>query len=332
MVEYNLDAGEHFSYIIPQEAHGSRLDAYLASILPNQSRSYIKKLITDELVEVDGSYSKGSRKLKGGESISMFIPELVELEARPENIPVNIIYEDEMIVVVNKPPHMVVHPSPGHESGSLVNALLYHCKDLSGIGGVLRPGIVHRLDMDTSGVMVVAKCDEAHLHVAEQFANRTTTKIYYAISHGAPAVDEGVIEGLIGRNPVHRHLMAMVQENGKESITWYKKINDYGNYSLIECKLGTGRTHQIRVHLSSIGVPIICDAYYGREHSLTKSELLCRGVGQKSGSDAKPVISRQALHARLLEIDHPKTGERMRFEAPVPEDMQAALDVLGGDM
>lgn len=327
MAEYNLDAGEHFSAVAGDEQKGKRVDAYLAGVLPNQSRSFIKKLIDDNLLELDGENVKASRKLKGGEKITLFIPELVELEARPEKLELNILYEDSSVIVLNKPAGMVVHPSPGHESGSLVNGLLYHCKDLSGIGGVLRPGIVHRLDKDTSGVIVAAKCDKAHQSLSAQFAERTTTKIYYAISHGIPNPSEGEINQPIGRNPRHRQLMAVV-EGGRASLTLYKTEKQFKDLSLIKCTLKTGRTHQIRVHLSSIGCPIICDSFYGRGISLTKAELLQQGRAQKSGDMAEVIISRQALHAHTLGFDHPEDGRRMEFNAPLPDDMKAALAIL----
>ncbi len=327
MTEYNLEHGEHLSLVTKEKDAGIRIDTYLASILSKQSRSYIKKLITDKLLEVDGCSVKASKKLKGNEKINLFIPELVEIEARPENIEVDVIYEDSSLIVVNKRPGMVVHPSPGHESGALVNALLYHCKDLSGIGGALRPGIVHRLDKDTSGAIVVAKNDATHQHLAKQFAERTNKKVYYAISHGIPNPKQGEINKPIGRNPRHRQLMAVV-EGGRESLTIYQTEEIFKNLSLIKCTLKSGRTHQIRVHLSSIGCPIICDTFYGREASFTASELRQQGTSQQQGKNGEVIINRQALHAHTLGITHPATGKWMEFVAPLQNDMANALNIL----
>ncbi|MBN1257523.1 MAG: RluA family pseudouridine synthase [Planctomycetes bacterium] len=328
-MEFNPDLGEFVETTVAKQGAGSRLDAYLAATFKKQSRSYIRKLIDGQMVEVDGVPTKASKKLRGGETLSLFIPDPVELEARPEQIDLDILFEDRDLIVLNKAPGIVVHPSPGHETGSLVNGLLYHCKDLSGIGGILRPGIVHRLDRDTSGVMVAAKNDLAHQGLAKQFAERITEKTYCALTHGCPSPESGRIEAPIGRNPRHHVLMAVIhQGEAKEAITDYRLLDSFGPYSYLVCRLHTGRTHQIRVHLAYIGCPILCDDYYGRESSLTRAELAGHGVGQASGEGSQTVLSRQALHAKRLAFKHPRTGERLEFEAPLLEDFQNALGIL----
>ncbi|MHC4884322.1 MAG: RluA family pseudouridine synthase [Planctomycetota bacterium] len=325
MVKYNAERGEEQFFTVPESLSGKRIDAVLTELMPDQSRSYLKKLIDDRLVQVGEQPVKASRKVQAGESITLLLPELVPLEARPEKMPLNILYEDHQLIVINKPPAMVVHPSAGHETGSLVNGLLHHCTDLSGIGGVLRPGIVHRLDRDTSGVMVAAKCDSAHHHLAAQFKNRTTIKIYLCLTHGAPVPPSGEVTGNIGRHPVNRKIMAVLPEGGREANTFYKVLEENGPFSLIECRLGTGRTHQIRLHMLKLGCPILCDATYGREPQMTVADLTRRGQGQAGSEGSRVVIDRQALHAHRLAFDHPASGERMEFEAPLPPDMESAL-------
>jgi 23S rRNA pseudouridine1911/1915/1917 synthase len=329
MVTYNPEAGETVDLLAPAEAAGQRVDAWLSQTLPAQSRSFLRKLIDDGYVEIAGHRTKASRKLAGGEAITLFVPELVELEARPEPMDLAILYEDHDIIVVNKGPGRVVHPSPGHESGSLVNGLLHHCTDLSGIGGVLRPGIVHRLDRDTSGVIIAAKNDAAHHSLAAQFANRTTEKVYLTLTHEVPVPSTGRIEARIGRHPRHPVLMAVVRAGrSKEATTDYRLVEAHGPFAFVECRPKTGRTHQIRVHMAHIGCPILCDHYYGRERRLSRAELTGIGVGQASGEEAHPLIDRQALHAHRLSFDHPRTGERLTLEADLHDDMAGTLQAL----
>jgi 23S rRNA pseudouridine1911/1915/1917 synthase len=221
MVKYKSEGGEEFEFVVDAAQSGKRLDAFLAGVMAEQSRSFIRKLIDDKLVTVAGKAGKASRKVAADETVTIVLPELIELEARPEELDLNILYEDEMVIVINKAPDMVVHPSPGHETGSLVNGLLHHCQDLSGIGGVLRPGIVHRLDRDTSGVMIAAKCDVAHQHLAAQFKNRTTGKIYLCLVHELPVPPSGEVTGNIGRHPTNRKFMAVLPEGGREANTFY---------------------------------------------------------------------------------------------------------------
>ncbi|MDK2806311.1 MAG: rRNA synthase [Thermoanaerobacterium sp.] len=284
-----------------------RIDSFLASEL-DYTRSYLKKLILDGLVKVNGSSIKPNYKLKEGDSVDVNIPEAEEIDLMPENIPLDIIYEDDDIIVINKPQGMVVHPAPGNYSGTLVNALLYHCKNLSGINGELRPGIVHRLDKDTSGVMVVAKNDKAHLDLSNQIKERTILKKYIAIVEGVIKDDEGSIEAPIGRDHVERKKMA-VTEDGRYALTLYKVLERYKNNSLIEATIKTGRTHQIRVHMSYIGHPIVGDEVYGYK----KQRFNLLG---------------QALHSKLLGLVHPSKKIYMEFEAPIPEYFERLINIL----
>jgi len=321
VTRWNPEAGELYEDTVPPSAAGERVDAYLASVLPGQSRSFLQKLIGAGFVEVNGASVKPSHRLAGGESLSLFVPELEPLEAKPEPMDLDVLYEDGLLIVVNKPPGMVVHPSPGHETGSLVNGLLHHCRDLSGIGGVLRPGIVHRLDRDTSGVLVAAKADAAHRALAAQFAARTTHKVYLALVHGAPVPPTGTVDARIGRHPRHRQRMAVVRTGGRDARTDYRVRERLGEISLLECVLRTGRTHQARVHLAHLGCPVVCDASYGRERALTRADL----VGGRGRAGARVVLDRQALHAWRLTFTHPSSAEPMEFEAPLPADLDRAI-------
>lgn len=289
---------------------GERLDVFLTRQQPDLSRAHVQKLITEGAALVDGAVRKANYKLRGGEQISLVVPEAAPVEIKAEAIPLDVLYEDEDIIVVNKARGMVVHPAAGVNTGTLVNALLYHCHDLSGINGEIRPGIVHRLDKDTSGVMVCAKNDKAHIDLAEQIRTKAAHRIYWAIVHGNIKEEAGIIKGDIGRHPTDRKKMAIVRENGKPAVTHFKVLERFGDYTLIECRLETGRTHQIRVHMTSIGHPLVNDPKYGPK---------------------KPspfAIEGQALHSLTLTLTHPGTGEPMEFSAPVPEDMQRILTGL----
>lgn len=316
-MRYTSGVGEEHTLHVPAEAAGARLDVFLSERFQDTSRTFIRRLIDDELVQVDPGKTKASHRLRGGERIVVFLPEPVELSAEPEAIPLSVLFEDEYLIVIDKPPGMVVHPSPGHESGTLVNALLHHCSDLSGIGGVLRPGIVHRLDRDTSGCLVAAKTDVAHQWLVAQFSNRSVEKTYLAITEGVPQPAKGTVTGLIGRHPVHRQRQAMLEQGGRHSHTDYRTLENLRTHACVECDLHTGRTHQIRVHLKHRHAPILCDADYGRG-----------GVFPRNG---EAVLSRQALHARRLGFRHPATGAWLRLEAPLPGDMAAALAFLRGE-
>ncbi|MBE0067918.1 RluA family pseudouridine synthase [Thermoanaerobacterium thermosaccharolyticum] len=302
-----MNIADRINIIAEKDDVDKRIDSFLASEL-DYTRSYLKKLILDGLVKVNGLLIKPNYKLKEGDSVDVNIPEAEEIDLSPENIPLDIIYEDDDIIVINKPQGMVVHPAPGNYGGTLVNALLYHCKNLSGINGELRPGIVHRLDKDTSGVMVVAKNDKAHLDLSNQIKERTILKKYIAIVEGVIKDDEGSIEAPIGRDHVERKKMA-VTEDGRYALTLYKVLERYKNNSLIEATIKTGRTHQIRVHMSYIGHPIVGDEVYGYK----KQRFNLLG---------------QALHSKLLGLVHPSKKIYMEFEAPIPEYFERLINIL----
>lgn len=294
--------------VTPDEA-GTRLDQFCQTQLEGFSRSRCQALIEAEQVRVNDKPAKASQKLKAGEAVTILVPPPVEAEVKPENLPLEVVYQDADMVVVNKPQGMVVHPAPGASSGTLVNALLHHIKDLSGIGGVARPGIVHRLDKDTSGVMVVAKNDRAHHALAHQIGEKTALRQYWAVIRGAMPEEEGRIDAPIARHPVHRKKMAVV-EGGRHAATRWKTLETYKGFSLVELTLETGRTHQIRVHLAYLGHPVVGDPVYGGDVTL-------------------PVkLAGQALHARRLRLRLPSTGEEMTFEAEPPENFQKLLNYL----
>ena len=241
-----------------------RLDKFLSAVLPDQSRSYLQKIIKDGSVLVNGKAQKASYRMEDQDEVLVDLPELKEPEIEAENIPLDILYEDDDLLMVNKPKGMVVHPSAGHLTGTLVNAVMYHCKDcLSGINGVMRPGIVHRIDMDTTGVLVICKNDKAHNHVAAQLKEHSITRKYRAIVHGVIKEEEGTVDASIGRHPVERKKMAAGVKNGKRAVTHYRVLQRFRNHTYIECQLETGRTHQIRVHMASIGHPLLGDTVYG---------------------------------------------------------------------
>lgn len=292
------------------EVSGERLDVFLTKKQPELSRSHVQKLVADGKALVNGTVRKANFKLREGDEVSLVVPEPEAVEIKAEDIPLDVLYEDEDIIVVNKARGMVVHPASGVNSGTLVNALLFHCHDLSGINGEIRPGIVHRLDKDTSGVMVCAKNDKAHIDLAEQIRTKSAHRVYWAIVHGNIKEEAGIIKGNIGRHPTDRKKMAIVRENGKPAVTHFKVLERFGDYTLIECRLETGRTHQIRVHMTSIGHPLVNDPKYGPK------------------KQSPFAIEGQALHSLTLALRHPGTGEEMTFTAPVPEDMNRILTGL----
>ena len=293
-----------------EEAVDERLDKYLGSVLPDQSRSWLQKLIKKGAVRVNGKAVKASCRLEAEDQIEIDLQEPEELPIPAEDIPLDILYEDADLLIVNKPKGMVVHPAAGHRTGTLVNAVLYHCRgQLSGINGVLRPGIVHRIDRDTTGALVVCKNDRAHVHVAEQLNEHTITRRYVAVVAGVLREDEGTVDAPIGRHPADRKRMAAGVKNGKRAVTHYRVLRRMKGHTLIECRLETGRTHQIRVHMASIHHPILGDTVYGA----SKDPYHLEG---------------QALHARVLGLVHPVTGAYIEVEAPVPEYMQALLEKL----
>ncbi len=300
-----------------------RLDRFLAECLPEQSRSQLKKLIDEGRVLVDGLPAKAGCRLKGGEDIVVTLPEPAPAEAVSEEIPLKILFQDRQLIVIDKPAGMVVHPAPGHARGTLVNALLHYCDDLSGIGGELRPGIVHRLDKDTSGVMVATKTDAAHHHLSRQFKAHTITRRYVALVHGLLAEDRGTVDQPIGRHPTQRKKMSSACRSGRRAVTHWRVLQRFeqDRLTLVELTLETGRTHQIRVHFSEMQRPIVGDPVYGgagRTKSLSDPEL--RSLVER--------LNRQALHARLLGFIHPESGDYMEFTSPLPDDMQSIVDYL----
>ncbi len=291
--------------------NGLRIDKYLSSVNEQLSRSYIQKLLKSGLVLVDGKPVKASYQVDEGDVISLDIPEAVEPEIAPEDMDLDILYEDQDVILVNKPKGMVVHPAAGHYSHTLVNGLMYHCKDqLSGINGVMRPGIVHRIDMDTTGVIIACKNDISHNSIAAQLKEHSITRRYQAIVHGVLKDDAGTIEGPIGRHPTDRKKMSINYNNGKSAVTHYKVLKRFRQYTHVECRLETGRTHQIRVHMASIGHPLLGDLVYG------------------PGKCPIPGLQGQTLHAGVLGFIHPRTGEYMEFTAPLPEYFAKLLNTL----
>jgi 23S rRNA pseudouridine1911/1915/1917 synthase len=294
-----------------------RLDAFLHERYPAVSRGAIQRLIAEGHIQVDGRTVKASHHPQAGEAVRVHWPEPRPAEAQAEEMPLDVLFEDDDLLVLNKPPGLVVHPGVGHEEHTLVNALLHHCAgQLSGVGGVARPGIVHRLDRDTSGCLVVAKHDAAHLALAEQFAGRTLQKFYDAIVCGEVSREAGEIRAAIARHPSHRKRMAVTDGSGREAWTSYRVLERLRGATLVEAELHTGRTHQIRVHFNHLGCPVAGDALYGKRQNARLVEL--------TGYTAP----RQMLHARKLGFTHPTTGKKLSFEAPWPEDFKAALKAL----
>lgn len=301
---------DRFCFEITENEDGERIDKCLATLIDSLSRSYIQRLIKDEAVRVNGSPVKESYRVKQEDQLEFELPEAVEPDIEPEDIPLDILYEDKDVIVVNKPKGMVVHPAAGHYSGTLVNALMFHCgKELSGINGCMRPGIVHRIDMDTTGSVIACKNDMAHNCIAEQLKEHSLTRRYVAICHGVLREEEGTIDRPIGRHPTERKKMAVNERNGKRAVTHYKVLQRFRDYTFIECRLETGRTHQIRVHMASIGHPLLGDEVYSNRKSPYK-------------------LQGQTLHAKILGFRHPSTGEYIETEAPLPEYFEHLLKVL----
>jgi len=328
---FNQSADEEIREALASaEDEGTRLDRFLAQSLPDLSRSRLQSLIAQGAVSIDGeTIGDADRAVKPGEAYCIRLPAHLPAEPQAQNIPLKIVYEDSDLIVVDKPAGLVVHPASGNPDGTLVNALLAHCNDLAGIGGVARPGIVHRLDKDTSGVLVAAKNETAMLGLSNQFSTHSVERAYHAVVWGVPRNSEGLIEGNIGRNPFDRKKMAVLRNGGKRAITRYRVVERYGMperpiAALVECRLETGRTHQIRVHLAHIGHPVVGDAVYGRRRSPPRP----RSAEEKIAYEAAFGFPRQALHAGLLGFHHPKTAERLRFESPWPQDFTSLIKAL----
>lgn len=299
-----------FRFLITEEMEDERIDKCISMLIDSLSRSFIQKLIKDNRVFVNDKIVKGSYKVKSDDEVFFLLPKSQEPDIEPENIPLDILYEDSDVVVVNKPKGMVVHPAAGHYSGTMVNALMYHCgAELSGINGVMRPGIVHRIDMDTTGSIIVCKNDKSHNCIAEQLKEHSIERRYHAICHGVLSEDEGTIDKPIGRHPVERKKMAVNERNGKRAVTHYKVLKRFKDYTYIECKLETGRTHQIRVHMASIGHPLLGDEVYANRKTNYK-------------------LIGQTLHAKILGFIHPSTGEYVEVDAPLPPYFKHLLEIL----
>ncbi len=302
------------TFEVLNEQEGERLDKYLSDIYPELSRSFFQKLIKENNILVNGSNQKSNYRLKTDDIVEITIPDAVETPILPQDIPLDILYEDDDVLVVNKPKGMVVHPSAGHYSDTLVNAIMYHCKDsLSGINGEIRPGIVHRIDMDTTGSLIICKNDESHIKIAEQIKAHTCNRLYVGIVLGNIKDDEGLIDAPIGRNPTDRKKMAINYKNGKEAVTHYKVLERFGDYTYLQFSLETGRTHQIRVHMASISHPLLGDMLYSN-YSSSKSRF--------------KNLQGQCLHAQRIGFVHPRTGEYMEFSAPLPNYFDNLLKML----
>lgn len=317
----NGNKGSSFFIRVSEKDKGIRIDQFLSKTLLNLSRCQAKNLIERGIILLNHKITKPATRLKSGDLISGSIPRPQPLYLKPEPIPLKVIYQDSSIIVIDKPPKMVVHPAPKNPSGTLVNAILFHCKDLTGINGILRPGIVHRLDKDTSGVMVVAKNDEAYKALVLQFKNRIVEKVYLAIVFGKFGKMEGIIDSDIGRHPIERKRMSTRTKKGRVALTAWKVLEELGDFTLLEIHPKTGRTHQIRVHLSSIGHPLLGDPLYGRKkNSLITDDPILKSLIAKMG--------RQALHSLSLEFNHPQTGERIKFSSQIPQEMNEVLEYL----
>jgi len=309
--------------LFPDDRAPIRLDAFVAESFPDASRSQLKKLIESGHITLDGARIKPSCKLKGGETIHIVLPEPEPIEALPEAISLQILYEDHDLIVIDKPAGMVVHPAPGHPCGTLVNALLYHCNDLAGIGGDLRPGIVHRIDKDTSGVLVVTKNDQSHQHLAAQFKKHSIKRRYLALVHGSPTGTAGTIDQAIGRHPTQRKKMSGKARQAKQATTHWKTVKHYqtNNLSLIALQLETGRTHQIRVHFSEANFPLIGDPLYGnRSRTIAIKDMELRVLIAR--------LSGQALHAQCLGFIHPTSRKYLEFYSEIPTTLQNIIDYL----
>ena len=300
-------------FLVSWEEEGERIDKYLSALCPDLSRSYVQKLLKSGNVLVDGRQVKASYSIQEGERIFLDVPEAVEPEIEAEPMELDILYEDKDVILVNKPKGMVVHPAPGHYSHTLVNGLMAHCKgQLSGINGILRPGIVHRIDMDTTGVLIVCKNDMAHNSIAAQLKEHSIVRRYQAIVHGRIEEAEGRIEGAIGRDPVNRKRMCINEKNGKPAVTHYQVLERFRQFTYVECRLETGRTHQIRVHMASVRHPLLGDRVYG------------------PAKCPFPRLQGQTLHAGVLGFVHPRSGDYMEFSAPLPSYFQELLRTLPG--
>ena len=312
-------------FVVAPEQAGQRLDAFLAAALPQFSRVHLRRAISAAGVQVDGRNAKPAYKLIAGQRVKLALPDMPRTGPVPEDIPLNVLFEDEHMAAINKPAGMVVHPAKGHWSGTLTSALAHHFNSLSEVGGPTRPGIVHRLDRETSGVIVVAKTDAAHMALAAQFESRTTLKEYIAICTGVPDRDRDVVRAPIGAHPYHREKMAIRanHETSRDAETFFEVLERFDRFALLRVQPKTGRTHQIRVHLAHVKYAILCDRLYSGRSQITRGELL---GGARPEGDV--ILDRVALHALKLEIAHPHTGEPLVLEAPLPADIENTLAIM----
>ncbi len=319
-----LSASEPVELVITDQQGGARLDAFLAQQFPTHSRVMLRKVINAAGVKVDGVRVKAAHRLRPGERVTILLPPLAREGPQPENIPLEILYEDDAIAVVNKPPGMVVHPAKGHWSGTLTAALQFHFDQLSTAGGPQRPGVVHRLDRDTSGVIAIAKTDAAHFRLAHQFEHRQVEKEYFALCAGVPDLDRDVVDLPVGAHPHQREKMAIRREHAtsRDAQTFYEVVERFDGFAAVRALPKTGRTHQIRLHLASIGCPVLCDRLYGGRAAITRGEI------RREPADELVLLDRQALHARRLRLLHPRTGEPLEFIAPLPPDIEGVLAEL----
>jgi 23S rRNA pseudouridine1911/1915/1917 synthase len=323
-------SAEPETIVVGPESEGLRLDQFLASQFPQYSRVHLRRVINAAAVQVDGKRTKASYRLVAAQCVTIVLPELPREGPQPEELPLDVLFEDDHLIAVNKAPGMVVHPAKGHWAGTLTSALAFHFETLSSIGGPTRPGIVHRLDRETSGVMVVAKTDRAHHQLASQFEQRTAKKEYQAIVLGTPDRDRDMIDQPIGAHPYSREKKAIRADHStsREARTFYEVKERFDGFALLHLAPQTGRTHQIRVHLTHLGHPVLCDRLYGGRSQISRDELSAVKHCQSTNVDQEVVLKRQALHARCLSLQHPITGEPISFSAPLPPDMQTVLAVL----
>lgn len=321
-----------FEHTVLEEQDGQRIDALLALLLNSYSRVFLRKVVQEHGARVDGEVVKPSFRVQTGQHIALQLPPPPDDGPRPENIALNIIFEDEALIAIDKPPGMVVHPAKGNWSGTLASALAYHFQQLSDIGGPTRPGIIHRLDRDTSGVILVAKSNEVHMKLSEQFEQRHVQKEYFALVIGKLELDRDVINQPIGPHPFQRDKMAIRREHpqSRDAETRYDVMQRFDGITAVKVQPKTGRTHQIRVHLDHVGAPVLCDRLYAGHARITRGELQRKQARklQLEPADAEVILNRQALHARRIEFKHPLTGKELVLEAPLPADIQAVLDIL----